>query len=1034
MERQLREEVEDENTDILGFIAYDITFVDADDNELEPNGQVQILMEYKKAILPADAEKIEEAEVTVVHLEENEKGEVAQLVDMSEEKQLSAIETTSASEVTMTEFETKSFSVFTIIWTAESSVLKAYCVNTAGSDIGEKEFEIAKQMVTTETRVEDLTKSIEDYQFKRAYTAEDKNADNKKVIDCIRYNDSRWEYKDESQDWSEFGDSSLFFEYSTTVDVPRVPVVDTKAKGINISLFNYDGYSNVEKYKTFCFLEGNSMGVDSGAGYSDDTLKQLAKSDSLQYTPCRRQNARQNMVCWNLYDGYPALNKIYDQYAKIAESIEQSTEKGDSLGYFFGAERNVKGVQVYSELSGLLQQKENGYYYYDSRLNHAQYNEDTQKIDVYDAGMTHFREDDIPQFLPFDDINGTASINGVYRSNNWNKREGYKKYCGDLWFGMKIDAMFYQPKNGRVNNDSMVFNFSGDDDMWVFIDGVKVLDIGGIHGKIEGNINFETGDVYVQSNSYELKTTIKDCFEAAYVESSTGKGESLQEYLDTIFVPTGKCNEDGTQKYTFKNYTEHKMDFFYMERGAGASNCMIEFNLPVIPKDSVSVHKEIENYDETETILNDVEFSFQMNVKGETENKFVPLRNYNYQLVKADGTVEAVTYKTDENGLFKLKHNEQAVFTKLTKDTIYYVAEVDISGAEYSKVVIDSNGVTDENSKDIAQTDKDVIIRSKDLVVGQNHFVNFKNTCSNFQHLLIKKLVKEKDQVYLSQDKTYTFEVTVGGGLYNGKYKIGTDYESALNASEQTTKNGQISLKANEVAVILGNATGIKDGKEITGFPARTSFAIREILSDQEQEIYKIPTYDIDENTVQEEYNESVSQYSDTATGEIKLGANAYVEITNALRYGELEIQKKLLTYNKSLGETSFVFKVDLYDYAGENVIFSDMVSLKFDDAGVTTYPYPKALPAGHKVIVTEVYSGASYELKESNGTINIVADTTGTASFTNDYVDGRLNGGGSILNVFKKINGTWSGTGYNDVLALPVIVKDDEEDSETTN
>lgn len=120
VEKKIQEKVAEEEKEVAGFLAYDITFVDKDGNEMEPNGKVKVSMNYKKAELPQEVveNKATDAEVTVLHLEEDENGEVKQVVDMAAEQKatVDTLATTEGAKVQNVEVETESFSVFTITW------------------------------------------------------------------------------------------------------------------------------------------------------------------------------------------------------------------------------------------------------------------------------------------------------------------------------------------------------------------------------------------------------------------------------------------------------------------------------------------------------------------------------------------------------------------------------------------------------------------------------------------------------------------------------------------------------------------------------------------------------------------------------------------------------------------------------------------------------------------------------------------------------------------------------------------------------
>lgn len=118
VEQKVQEKVAEEEKEVAGFLAYDITLVDPEGNKLEPNGEVKVSMNYKPAAIPETVQEAgeENTEVSVLHLEENAAGEVQQVVDMTSENQVETLNTTERNEIQTVEMTTESFSVFTITW------------------------------------------------------------------------------------------------------------------------------------------------------------------------------------------------------------------------------------------------------------------------------------------------------------------------------------------------------------------------------------------------------------------------------------------------------------------------------------------------------------------------------------------------------------------------------------------------------------------------------------------------------------------------------------------------------------------------------------------------------------------------------------------------------------------------------------------------------------------------------------------------------------------------------------------------------
>ena len=132
-------------------------------------------------------------------------------------------------------------------------------------------------------------------------------------------------------------------------------------------------------------------------------------------------------------------------------------------------------------------------------------------------------------------------------------------------FGAKLEFNFRLTKDGTVKDKDgkdvpIEFNFSGDDDVWVFIDGKLALDVGGAHSSADGTLNFKT-----------MKATVSD------VKASAGDGNPATV---TDFTLEGEKT------------AEHTLTMFYMERGMWESNMKVTFNFP--DENQLQVEKQVD--------------------------------------------------------------------------------------------------------------------------------------------------------------------------------------------------------------------------------------------------------------------------------------------------------------------------------------------------------------------------------------------------------------------------------------------------------
>ena len=273
-------------------------------------------------------------------------------------------------------------------------------------------------------------------------------------------------------------------------------------------------------------------------------------------------------------------NTLVKGYPEIKNGTYQGVNYNDeSLDYLFNndsqANKKQNGKAVYNNVQGLFQLKD-GYYVYDSygskEGNYAVYNSTTNSFDVYDKAGVYkesVSEENRGQFFPFDSAKKVFTESGKNLSPIGIKDGENDKL--NHHFGMSMTTEFVQPNGGKTtNNEDMIFEFSGDDDVWVYIDGVLVGDLGGIHEKATLDINFATGEVKV-----------------GHVDGANGAEKEIEKTTIKAKFDTAGADTTNFSGNTFLSSSKHKLSFFYLERGAGASNMSLKFNLTTLPSSEV---------------------------------------------------------------------------------------------------------------------------------------------------------------------------------------------------------------------------------------------------------------------------------------------------------------------------------------------------------------------------------------------------------------------------------------------------------------
>ena len=958
-EKKLNEDSEKNETTMEGFLAYDISFI-VDGEEVEPSGDVKVTMDFKEAAIPEGVS--EDATVEVKHLKEDTSATDGVIVEDMSEK--STVETSEKTEIEKVELTVNSFSIFTVTWTQD------------GTERGRYKVEITSHYgyVDQKGRFQDLS-----YNGKTLPSTWQEDREN-------NYNGGDYYFGDYADPITTSEEKTYYYDIGYIVDGEN-DSFNERTPGERISIndsgrgeyFVYRYYNGnyytigrkLDQKSTrklqiyFVYTEGNLQEeltkvdtLDNGEHGISMTMTDLKESQqtgllgsggpTVQVGNTTYYNVEQGILNRKLdNDGYPTLSG-----SSYSDTVRR--ERNASIKSLF-SNSNTKSV---NHLLSEFTYNSTGYYEYSSFSNYAYLS--GNNFIVYDALGTPSNDSNSyfynrGNFFPYNYIrsNSISSNRNLYGEDGERLEPGDANYYESLYlagagrqsvnyhFAMTMEAEFYQPENGIVKyggtSSDMIYEFNGDDDLWVFIDNILVLDIGGIHDAHSGYINFANGDVHVElgTNSRGNKipvyeTTLKNLYwEARMFPDGTPWTDFNDEKVEEFFAGD-----------TFTDYTRHAMKMFYMERGAGASNLHIRFNLQTVPDGTITVSKELDNTDKEKYANEDFKFELWTEKKSNEwteENpvytgKYEQVTKSNMDSLEIDATLRQNGVDTDQElkwsddgTIFLLKPDQSVVFSGLKAIQKYYVKEVGVESNRYDEIRI--------NKATVIETDGDGNIISKDEVNGmaeitsskntvyQRPIITFTNNCSAANHRELH-IIKVMSAGQSSNDK-FTFKIQLEGlegNLvdYDGAYYLIRDGEYYYyNDEGNLVSNGnQSKICGYADDGIISNIL-VDDKISITGLLSGTEFNVTEVNPNNGQvsEIYDSPQYKVE--TAENPYTEN------GASGTIILGQgkDAEVTVTNSFKTETITVTKDWSDNGTFSGETNTpnhnddVIYVGLYRY-----------------------------------------------------------------------------------------------------------------------
>lgn len=458
----------------------------------------------------------------------------------------------------------------------------------------------------------------------------------------------------------------------------------------------------------------------------------------------------------------------------------------NNLQFPFTKTTNDKGVSTYS---------------FNSEQNTVHYDYENNKIVRDDTIKIHDAGGDTGYF-PFNSVDPSAKDNLNYG------------------FGTQFTIPFTVTETGKnVDGTSMTFKFTGDDDVWVYIDGALVLDMGGAHCKAEGEINFETQMATITTGTSDAKLGNQP--------TAGGRVAAKDNGMRTVDFKNITVKKSDGSKVSLADYMKesgkvHELKMYYMERGMWDSNMSISYSFVPLPS-GLTLSKTLDTKDVNAGLKNAVQgldnFDFNIQTRNlkareanysDVDNLGYTLYDYNDntypgQVAKNSTATFSSSYYASEFIDTTDKDNSSAFYAgtgfKITesipKDTILQYDENKTSWGVYDSITsraaieVGKGAVATFNMGDDTSSEMDVV----------NRYVNFVNTPK-----VGSLSVEKKYEGNAPKDKPFGFTVKVDltGGEYYDTYEL----EYTGSQKGKTGENGHFTLKAGEKITFAGIPAG----------------------------------------------------------------------------------------------------------------------------------------------------------------------------------------------------------------------------------